>query len=175
MTTRDDDYDGRPSMTAAPLTILIAYDGSDPARFAVEEAGRLFPGAAARVLTVWRSASRAAGAARVALPDAVIAQAVENLDKATEESAASTADEGAELARQAGLDGSPANQRTDDSIWAAILSYADEQQAAAIVVGSRGQSAVRSALLGSVSNGVVNNSRRSVVVVHPTDDEAPGS
>jgi nucleotide-binding universal stress UspA family protein len=53
------------------------------------------------------------------------------------------------------------------------LRFAEQQQAAAIVVGSRGQSTVRSALLGSVSNGVVNNSRIPVVVVHPADDEAP--
>jgi nucleotide-binding universal stress UspA family protein len=158
---------------AAPLTIVIAYDGSDPAREALEGAGRLFPGAAARVLTVWRSMHRAAGAARVALPDEVIVQAVQNLDQANEDGAAGTADEGAALAREAGLDASPATQRADDSIWAAVLTYADEQEAAAIVVGSRGQSAVRSALLGSVSNGVVNNSRRPVVVVHPRDDEAP--
>jgi nucleotide-binding universal stress UspA family protein len=63
--------------------------------------------------------------------------------------------------------------RTDDSIWAAVLRFAEQQKAAAIVVGSRGQSTVRSALLGSVSNGVVNNSRIPVVVVHPADDEAP--
>jgi nucleotide-binding universal stress UspA family protein len=53
------------------------------------------------------------------------------------------------------------------------LRFAEQQKAAAIVVGSRGQSTVRSALLGSVSNGVVNNSRIPVVVVHPADDEAP--
>jgi nucleotide-binding universal stress UspA family protein len=157
---------------AGPLTILIAYDGSDPARHAVEEAGRLFPGASARVLTVWRSAHRASGAARVALPDDVISQAVQNLDKGTEAGAADTADDGAALAREAGLDASPATERTDDSLWASILRYADEHDAAAIVVGSRGQSAVRSALLGSVSNGVVHNSRRPVVVVHPPDDDA---
>ena len=154
---------------AAPLTILVAYDGSDPARHAIEEAGRLFPGAAARVLTVWRSVGRAAGAARVALPDEVIAQAVRNLDQEAEAGAAKTADEGAAVARKAGLDASPAAERTADSLWTVILSYADEHDAAAIVVGSRGQSAVRSALLGSVSNGVVNNSRRPVVVVHPAD------
>lgn len=111
----------------------------------------------------------------MALPDPVITEAVQNLDQAAERSAASTADEGAELARRAGLDASPATERTADSIWAVILSYADKQDAAAIGVGSRGQSAVRSALLGSVSNGVVHNSRRPVVVVHPADDETAGS
>jgi hypothetical protein len=111
---------------AAPPTILIAYDGSDPARHAVEEAARLFPGAAARVLTVWRSVHRASGAARVALPDEVIAQAVQNLDQETHASAAGTADEGAALARKAGLEAAPATERADASTWAAILRYADE-------------------------------------------------
>src|SRR5687767_2308553 len=117
-------------MAATPLTVLIAYDGSDPARAATEETGRLFAGAAARVLTVWRSVGRAAGAARMALPDPVITEAVQNLDQAAERSAASTADEGAELARRAGLDASPATERTADSIWAVVLSYADKQDAA---------------------------------------------
>jgi hypothetical protein len=32
--------------------VLIAYDGSVPARYAIEEAARMFPGRAALVITV---------------------------------------------------------------------------------------------------------------------------
>jgi nucleotide-binding universal stress UspA family protein len=40
-------------------------------------------------------------------------------------------------------------------------------------MGSRGRSALKSALLGSVSNTVVQHSRRPVMIVHPPGDEQP--
>lgn len=48
---------------------------------------------------------------------------------------------------------------------AAIVDAADREDARAIVVGSRGLSGVKSALLGSVANGVVHHSTRPVVVI----------
>ncbi len=46
-----------------------------------------------------------------------------------------------------------------------ILKYADEIDADLIVMGSKGQGKLASVFLGSVSKHVVNNSRRSVLVV----------
>ena len=40
-------------MTAADAPVLIAYDGSDTARRAVREAGKLFGSRQALVVTVW--------------------------------------------------------------------------------------------------------------------------
>jgi nucleotide-binding universal stress UspA family protein len=48
----------------------------------------------------------------------------------------------------------------------AILRAADENDVMSVVVGSRGRSGFRSALLGSVSNTVVQHSAKPVVVVH---------
>lgn len=150
--------------------ILIAYDGSAAAGEAVVQAGRLFPGARAVVVTAWSSVRGGAAGARMALPQDVIDQAVRNLDAVAGEIASQTSEDGAERARSAGLDASAVPVRADASIAAAILHAAEEHGALAVVVGSRGRSSLRSAVLGSVSNAVVHHSRRPVVVVHPRSD-----
>jgi nucleotide-binding universal stress UspA family protein len=151
----------------APGPLLIAYDGSDAAGHAVEEAARLFPGAPALVATVWETVGETARAGRIALPDAVIAQGVQNIDAATEASALKTAEVGAEQARAAGLDAAAVAFRSARSAWQGLLELSRERQCRAIVVGSRGRSAAKSVLLGSVSSGVVHHAEVPVVVVSP--------
>jgi nucleotide-binding universal stress UspA family protein len=153
--------------TTAP--VLIAYDGSEPARAALEQAARLFPGAPAVVATAWRSVRDVAGAARAALPQEVVDRGARSLDEAAEAEAARLAEEGAERAREAGLDASAAAVCAERSVWSCLLAAADERDARAIVVGSRGRSGLRSAVLGSVSNAVVQHARRPVLVVHPPE------
>ena len=149
--------------------VLIAYDGSKPAKDAIDQAARLFPGMPSIVVTAWYSARRAVGAARIALTQSMIDEAARNLDAAAEAEAAEVAREGGERARAAGLVAQTRTVRAEPSVWSTILEAADEANALAVVVGSRGQSTVRSALLGSVSNAVVHQCRRPVVVVHPSD------
>ena len=71
--------------------------------------------------------------------------------------------EAAELAAENGVDvetalleGRPADE---------IVTYADTIDADLIVVGSRGHGAIASALIGSVSRGVLHESRRPVLIV----------
>jgi nucleotide-binding universal stress UspA family protein len=49
-----------------------------------------------------------------------------------------------------------------------IVTYADTIDADLIVVGSRGHGAIASALIGSVSRGVLHESRRPVLIVRGT-------
>jgi nucleotide-binding universal stress UspA family protein len=47
-----------------------------------------------------------------------------------------------------------------------IVAYADTEDVDMIVIGSRGHGALASALLGSVSRGVLSESKRPVMIVH---------
>lgn len=145
--------------------ILIAYDGSEGAKAAIEAAGRVFPGQPAVVLSVWRSIAAAASASLIAIPAAVATQAYTEMDEEAQRKAVEQAQEGAQAGSAAGLEARPSGVLATEEIWRAIVRAAEESDAAVIVVGSRGRSSVTSALLGSVSNAVVHNAERPVLVV----------
>jgi len=56
-----------------------------------------------------------------------------------------------------------------------IVAVADSADADLIVIGSRGRGPITSTLLGSVSKGVLGESRRSVLVVRGTHDREPAA
>ncbi len=145
--------------------ILVAYDGSEGAKAAVEAAGRLFPDLPAVVVSVWPSAAAVMSGSLIAIPAGVATRAYEELDKESERQAADKADEGATAAKDVGLDATARALLCHGQVWATIVDAASQEDAQAIVVGSRGRSSVKSALLGSVANGVVHHSARPVVVI----------
>jgi nucleotide-binding universal stress UspA family protein len=155
----------RPTTHEDRRTVLFAYDGSADADAAIDRVVPLFPDARIVVLTVWRPVSAATGAARVALPDSVIAEGVRALDDAEERDAWELAQRGKDRAAAAHADAIATVARAAAAVWERILDAADAEAASAIVVGSRGRSALQSALLGSVSNAVVHHARVPVIVV----------
>jgi nucleotide-binding universal stress UspA family protein len=150
----------------APLDpILFCYDGSAHARAAIERGAELLRPGPAVVATVWASIDSVAAAGLIALPPTVVAGARDELDRANEAAARASANEGAEIARAAGLDATARVVRSSGAIWSALVELARELDAGTIVAGSRGRSSLSEMLLGSVAGGLLHHARRPVLVV----------
>jgi len=154
----------------AAVPVLFAYDGSAHSRAAIEHAGQVLQHGPAVVATAWNTFEGKASAALLALPGKVAAGAVEDLDAANREAAEELAAAGAELARAAGFDAEPRTLRSAGPYFAALIHCADELDASAIVLGSRGRSPMAATVLGSVSTGVLHRTRRPVLVVRADEE-----
>jgi len=144
--------------------ILVAYDGSEHAKAAIEQAAAVLAPRPAVVLLAWQPIETLPG---FALSGGFGGVDIASVDEQTQQAAAATAAEGAELARQHGLTAEPQALRAVGPLWQAIVRRADELDAAVIVLGSRGLTGVRHALLGSVSEGVARHADRPTLIVHP--------
>lgn len=144
--------------------VLIAYDGSDDARAALVYAGGLLKGRQAVVLSVWEPLI-------VQLRHTVLAgiwpigEDFASQDEAAEKATRLLAEQGAELANQAGLDATARSQPDTDTVWSAIVEIAEELDVELIVTGTRGLGELRSLVLGSVSEHVLHHAKRPVLVV----------
>ncbi|HTP18757.1 MAG TPA: universal stress protein [Solirubrobacteraceae bacterium] len=145
--------------------ILICYDGSPDSRAAVERAAELFGEEPATVLTVWEPFVQMAARTSLGIGLVPFTPDPEEIDEASAKAAEETAAEGAELARGLGMTAQPKSVSESNTTSRTILSEADAIDAAAIVMGSRGLTGVKSLLLGSVSHEVVQHADRAVVVV----------
>jgi nucleotide-binding universal stress UspA family protein len=145
--------------------ILISYDGSVDAKAAVERAGELMPGHPATVLTVWEPFVEVLARTPSGFGLAGGIVDAEKVDEVSVQAARERADEGVELARQAGLNAQPRTCAQVTTVASAILHEAHELGASAIVMGSRGLTGVKSLLLGSVSHAVIQHADLPVLVV----------
>ena len=145
--------------------VLICYDGSADAKAAIEQAGELFAGHPATVLSVWEPFVEVLARTPAALGMASGIGNVDQIDKASRETAEQAAREGADLAGTAGLNAQPRVCARVSSVANAILSEADDVGASAIVLGSRGLGGLSSLLVGSVSHAVIQHADRAVVIV----------
>jgi nucleotide-binding universal stress UspA family protein len=144
--------------------ILIAYDGSDDAKAAIEQGAELLKGQPATVLTVWEPIVEVlTHTATFGIGAGMFDQ--EAIDKANREGAEQHAEEGARLARDAGFDVQSRAVAQQTTTSATILSEADAVSASAILMGSRGLRGLKSMLLGSVSHAVLRDADRAVIVV----------
>lgn len=144
--------------------ILIAYDGSDDAKAAVEHVAELVPGQSAIVVTIWEPYVHLV-TRYPATSTLVAAEDSEQIDGASSADAERTAEEGATLARTHGLEASGRAVTRQDSMADTLLAEADRADAGAIVVGSRGLGGFSSLLLGSVSHALLQHADRPVIIV----------
>ena len=147
--------------------ILIAYDGSDGARYAIEQAARMI-GPRRAVVAYARTPLESVAAHLEGHPEI---EAVGLNSEQSSDAAARLAGEGAALARAAGFDATPEVLSSTEDAAEAIVNAADELDAALIVIGSRGRRGVRSLVLGSVSHAVLHKTRRPALVL-PTPELA---
>jgi nucleotide-binding universal stress UspA family protein len=171
--------------------ILLCYDGSPSAERRAPSAERRAPSAERRapsaerrapsavahsafgpkpvtLLHVWSPPFPAADSFGVAA--AASGPSLVELERLALERAHAITQQGCELASGVDLAVEARVERSGPGVWRTILDVADDLKADLIVVGTRGATAVQSALLGSVSNAVVHHSERPVLVV---PDAAP--
>jgi len=141
--------------------VLICYDGSEGARNAITAAAALLVGRGAVILNV-------GPLALVAEAYAAAGSGAADLDRRAHADALVLADEGAELAREAGLR-AEARARLDTPTWRGVVGIADEIGATAIVLGSRGLTGVHELVEGSLWHEVAQHARRPVLIVPPNE------
>ena len=151
--------------TDGPL--LVGYDGSEAASGAIRLAARLFAGTRATIVNVWSSPLDRSyeGEGMVAMPVADLQELVAGIESLCIEDAEQLAAEGAAAARELGLAARSTAVAAGLGISHALAAAAEDQDAAAIVVGSRGRGPIASTVLGSVSAALAHNATRPVLVV----------
>ena len=147
--------------TPTPATgpVIFAYDGSELAKLAIDEAARqLGTGRDALVVTVWEPFEVGF------VPVGGLQFDAEQIT-AVRQAAELTAAEGASLAEQAGFRARSQAIETAPT-WKAIVGVAEDHDCSLIVIGSHGRTGVAGVLLGSVAAAVAAHSPRSVLITH---------
>ena len=161
LTTYAVDLAGHTSSADGPL--ILCYDGSIDARNAIRRAGGLFAGRHALVVTVWEPTTLP-GSLGFAGENAGMYDLVE-LNRGAADAGGRLADEGVSIAQEAGLLAEPVPVQATGPVWRTIVQIADRNDAATIVMGSRGLTGLRAMLLGSVSSAVVHHADRPTLIV----------
>ncbi|MGD9696768.1 MAG: universal stress protein [Thermoleophilia bacterium] len=139
--------------------VLLAYDGSELAAFAIERAGReLAPGREAIVVCVWHPVDVGFTPVDGRLLRAAVADEVW-------EAAAETASRGASLAVAAGFRARGVAVEASPT-WQGIVEAAARSGASLIVFGSHQRSGLLGHLTGSVTSATMTHSDAAILVVH---------
>ncbi len=157
-------------MSTDERPVIVAFDASPESEAAVRAAAGLFSGRTLVVVSVWEPGL---AMAMTSPPDGLSGmsygtpdpETMATVDRMQNERATEAAEAGAALARELGADAVAHSVPDEVNIAETLVHLADERDAAAVVVGTRGLGRVKSALLGSTSRGLMHHTRRPVVVV----------
>jgi len=140
--------------------LVLCYDGSAGAERAIRIAPVLVGrGRAARVFYAYKPTERSLGVAQAATGGRIDAPVLGEAD------ARGIVDRGVAIAHDAGFEAEPLLVVADRRTAALIAGTAEELDSPAIVLGTRGLSGLKTAVLGSVAREVVNAYHRPVVLV----------
>lgn len=142
--------------------VLIGYDGSANADHAIDVAGALLGGGRAEVVHAWEPVSSAAARSAVYAMAYDDSGAMLDRERAL---ATEIAEAGVVRARAAGFDASGAARSGSGPLWQTIVERAEELHPRLIVMGTRGLTGLRSALVGSVSHQVASHAKVPVLTV----------
>lgn len=152
--------DGTPCNEVGPA--IFAYDGSDLAAFAIQQAGRqLAPGREALVVCVWQPADVGFVPTK---GRELMAAAANEVEAAAQE----TAEDGAALAREAGFDAKAMTVEAAPT-WKGLVKVAEDHKCGLIVIGSHQRHGLLGHLAGSVAAATVAHFESSVLVIHRPD------
>jgi nucleotide-binding universal stress UspA family protein len=157
-------------MTAPDVRpVIVAYDASEEAQTALREAVALFGQRPLIVASVWEpglamvSMMPPAGEPTMGyMPDP---EEVAAIDRAQSGHAGNVAEAGARLARELGATAEPLSVPDSANIAGTLIAIAEERDARAIVVGSRGLGGIKARMLGSTSRKLLHDTHRPVLVV----------
>ena len=153
----DDVKSGAPCPEPGPA--IFAYDGSDLAAFAIEQAGlQLATGREALVVCVWQPAD--VGFVPVKGRE-LHAAAANEVEKAAQE----PAEQGVELATKAGFEARPQTVEAAPT-WKGLVKVAEEHKCGLIVIGSHQRHGLVGHLTGSVAAATISHFESSVLVIH---------
>lgn len=148
-----------PSPCEAAGPAIFAYDGSELAGYAIEQAGiQLAPGREALVVCVWQPAD--VGFVPVEGRSLHAAAANE-----VEEAAKETAAHGAEIATKVGFAAQALTVEAAPT-WKGLVQVAEDHKCGLIVIGSHQRSGLLGHLAGSVAAATVSHFESSVLVIH---------
>ena len=146
-----------PCEAAGPA--IFAYDGSDLAAYAIEQAGiQLSADREALIVCVWQPADVGFMPIKGRHLHAAAANEVE-------EAAQETAEHGAEIARRAGFQARALTVEAAPT-WKGLVQVADDHKCGLIVIGSHQRSGLIGHLAGSVAAATISHFESSVLVIH---------